>query len=352
VQEVFVPTTFNVISLGQLSDIDTFEGNTQAENAAALVGLTFGGEGDALVNDFVTLSPVGDPGSYYDQDNSPAESFSIDGGPAQTFDATSVYSATVTYTDGNTSTISAVLMQDVDGNTYLAPEFSNNADQAALEADPIRSITLDSLIGNNYSGTTADRQSWDFVTCFTRGTEITTQTGNRPIEEIMVGDLVLTRDRGFQPVRWTGSRSVAAVGNFAPVLIRKDALGNTQDLRVSQQHRMLLRGWQAEMVMGEPEILIPARHLVNDDTITIETGGQVEYFHLLLDQHELVYASGIASESFHPGATSWTTLDEETRAEIIALFPELETDGPKAYGRSARRTARRHEAALLLSHSL
>ena len=110
---VRMPTTFNVISLGVLADIDTAEGNTTAENAAALVGLTFGDATSPLVDSFVTLSEGSVPfdsdgNTFYDMNDPTPETFSIDGGADQGFDGTSVYSATITYTDGTTATISAV----------------------------------------------------------------------------------------------------------------------------------------------------------------------------------------------------------------------------------------------------
>lgn len=342
-----MPTTFNVISIGQLADIDTNEGNNTAENASALVGLTFGGPGQALVNDFVELSPVGNPGSAYNMNNSPSEQFSIDGGPAQTFDATSVYNATLTYVDGTTANFTAVVMQDVDGNTYIAPEFSANADQAALEAGAIQSISFDSLLGNRYSGTTASREEWDFVPCFVAGTDIVTHKGMRLVEDLKPGDLVLTMDHGYQPVRWKGQRRVAAKGTLAPILFEEGAMGNDVPLMVSPQHRMLVTGWQAEMNFGENEVLVPAVGLVNGDTIRQVEGGYVSYVHVMFDSHEIIYAAGVPSESFMPGEIGLTAMGEVVRDEIFEIFPELRDKGLSAYGTDARPSLRASEGRLL-----
>lgn len=343
-----MPTTFSAISLGQLADMDTVEGNYYAENANALVGLTLGGPTDELLNHFVTISPVGNVGSYYDMDNSPNEQFSVDGGAPQTYDGTAVYNATLTYSDGSTAQITAVLAQDVDGNTYLFPEYSDNADQTALEAGPIQSITLDSLHGNHYGGTTASRADWDYVTCFTGGTPITTPEGARMVEDLQAGDLVTTVDHGAQPLRWIGARRVSARGAFAPVRFAVGSLGNQQVLQVSPQHRMLLSGWRAEMFGGAQEVLAPACSLVNGDTVTRAPGGEVTYYHLLFDTHELVYSAGVISESFHPAATGWQSLEEAARGEILALFPQLQTNGLGAYGATARTVVRGHVAPLLM----
>jgi hypothetical protein len=185
------------------------------------------------------------------------------------------------------------------------------------------------------------------VVCFARGTMIDTAEGERAIEDLQVGDLVRTADHDYQPIRWIGSSKVAATGALAPILIKAGALGNTRDLKVSPQHRMLLGGWQAEMLFGDDEVLVAAKHLVNDKTILRVEGGEVEYFHMLFDTHEIVFASGAPSESFHPGEIGWGALAQEARDEIIALFPDLEQNQFQGYGTAARRTLKAFEAQLV-----
>ena len=187
--------------------------------------------------------------------------------------------------------------------------------------------------------------------CFTSGTVIKTQIGERPIEELAAGDMVVTMDHGPQPIRWIGSSKRPAIGKFAPILIRKGALGNTRDLRVSPQHRMLLSGWHAEVLFGEREVLATAKSLVNDHSILSEEGGEVEYFHMLFDTLEIVYAEGAPSESFHPGPEGWKALDEPTRNEILELFPQLANGNFDSYGPSARASLKYKEGSLL-SHSM
>ena len=102
-------------------------------------------------------------------------------------------------------------------------------------------IDVDNLIANSDPNGTLLA---NFL-CFAQGTWVTTPSGQVPIEELAAGDMVVTMDHGPQPIRWIGSSKRPATGNMAPILIRKGALGNTRDLRVSPQHRMLLSGWQA-----------------------------------------------------------------------------------------------------------
>ncbi len=195
-------------------------------------------------------------------------------------------------------------------------------------------------------GTLVTFSEIEIIICFARGTGILTGLGERPIETLHAGDQIVTYDNGLQQIRWIGSRRVRATGNLAPIVIRKDVLGNKRDLVVSPQHRMLLCGPQAELLFGEPEILIPAKHLLNWDGVYRAEGGEVEYFHMLFDKHEVVYAEGALSESFHPGDQAMDAVTEEAREEILMLFPEL-ANSTATYGAAARPSLRAYEADVL-----
>ncbi|MCG6902683.1 MAG: hypothetical protein LJE68_08380 [Rhodobacter sp.] len=162
-------TTFDVFYLGTGPSIDPTEGNSTSENASALVGQTYGSAGDPLVGHISSFSPgstgfgSGDSTRYDTNNNASSDTFSLDGGADQTVDGLAIYNATITYIDGTTATITAVILQDTAGNLYLAPEFSYNSDQASLEAQPIRSLTLDS-VRVAPSGLTADRDDANYDT--------------------------------------------------------------------------------------------------------------------------------------------------------------------------------------------
>ena len=181
-------------------------------------------------------------------------------------------------------------------------------------------------------------------TCFTPGTLIKTVSGLRPIEELKVGDLVHTRDHGLQPLRWISREKHAAFGPFAPVLIARGALDNRADIWVSQQHRILVTGWQAQMYLGQDEVLIAAKSLVNGCDIRIVEGGEVEYIHLLFDQHEILNTSGMRSESYHP-AHAAAHPDRAVQAEMAMLFPNAPAMGAASFP-AARQVARSFEACL------
>lgn len=133
---------------------------------------------------------------------------------------------------------------------------------------------------------------------FTRGTHITMGSGRqRPIEELQPGDPVLTRDDGVQCIRWIGQSTLRAVGEFAPIRIAAGTLNNTRDLIVSPDHRLFIYQRTDRLGAGRSELLVKARHLVNGQSVTPQEGGFVDYFQLLFDTHQIIYAEGIAAES-------------------------------------------------------
>ncbi len=354
-----MPTSFKVFSLGQLPIWDPQEGNTTLQQSAVTNSLgTYGSSDNPLFRDIRNFDPAGNgfgggSANSYDIDNNASnDQFSIDGGPAQTFDAIMQFDAVITYKDGTTATITANVMQDVNGNSYWVPETVENADQEAINAQAIRSLELVSPIyANNNAGQgysmAADRADSDPL-CFTRGTCISCPGGPRMIEHIAEGDQVMTMDHGIQTVRWIGRRTYAAVGRLAPIKIKAGTLNAIVDLEVSPQHRILLQGPEAELLFGTSEVLVPAKHLVNDDTITVRRGGEVEYIHLLFDHHEVVWADGVATETLFLGETGKRALDAENLEELHTIFPEL-NDLNTSTMKTARPVVKGYEAAALIA---
>jgi hypothetical protein len=144
------------------------------------------------------------------------------------------------------------------------------------------------------------RQKFAEVACvsFSRGTHITLASGRQvPIEELKIGDMVLTRDDGPQAVRWIGQSTVRAVGDFAPIRIKAGTLHNEHDLLLSPDHRLFIYQRSDALGAGRAELLVRARYLVNGDTVLREDGGFIDYFQLLFDEHQIIYAEGIAAET-------------------------------------------------------
>ena len=186
------------------------------------------------------------------------------------------------------------------------------------------------------------------VPCFVAGTLIRTPDGDVPIESLRPGDLVETLDDGPQPLRWIGSRSVPARGGLAPICIRAGTFGDHGKLLVSPQHRILIRDSLAQLMFGEPEVLVAAKDLVNDRSVRRITGGDVEYVHLLFDRHQIVMSEGLATESFHPGPQTMADLPDEALRELATLFPELDPATGQGFGPAARRSLKTFEARALI----
>jgi len=185
------------------------------------------------------------------------------------------------------------------------------------------------------------------VPCFVAGTLIDTEDGKRRVEDLRADDLIWTMDRGLQPLRWIGQRTVAAVGAFAPVHVAAGTFGDHRTLMLSPQHRILVRDPLADLVFGTPEVLVAAKHLINGRNVTSVEGGSVTYVHLLFDQHEIVMANGLATESFLPGPQTVDAFENEIVDEIAQLFPELDLETGEGYGDAARQILKKHEARML-----
>lgn len=201
----------------------------------------------------------------------------------------------------------------------------------------------------------ARAQSAGGVICFTPGTRLATPQGPRLIEDLRPGDRVLTRDNGAQAIVWLGQRRLSgarlhAMPHLRPIRFRRGALGPDRpdpDLLVSPQHRMLLKGRAGQALFNTDEVLVKAEDLVNDTTITIDrTLREVTYFHVLLAQHDILWANGLETESFHPANVALETVEPLQRERLLGLFPQLLLN-PADYGDPARRNLTASEAAIL-----
>ena len=235
-------------------------------------------------------------------------------------------------------------------------------DPALFPAPQEIKVTFDAVFaedpGNPGSGeqVVTTEHTLPLVICFTPGTRILTPNGQVAIEDLDVGDRVITRDHGVQTIRWIGATKlsagyVAAMPSLRPILIRKGALGENQpeqDMRLSRQHRVLVRDWRAEVMFGvEGGVLVPAFSLCNDKTVIEEKPTKdVVYIHMAFDDHEVIYADGIEAESFHPAERTVSHMNSAQKTELFALFPELQQGDGFAFD-SARRQVRGQDARVL-----
>ena len=232
-----------------------------------------------------------------------------------------------------------------------AGAYQVNYDPANTENGTIDFLDAD----GNITGSLQFSNIEEIVPCFTPGTLVATDKGARPIQELREGDRVITRDRGYQEIRWIGTRHVdrrwlARAPCLAPVLIRAGALGEgmpARDMLVSPNHRMLMADAGNWQLFGEREVLAAAKHLVGRPGIEAAPVSQVSYIHLMFDRHEVINADDCWSESFQPGDYVMDGLGEAQRDEIFALFPELENRLGTGNFKVARPVVKKHEAALI-----
>lgn len=193
------------------------------------------------------------------------------------------------------------------------------------------------------------------VICFTPGTRIAAPGGFRLIEDLRPGDRILTKDNGPQPVLWAGSRRMTgarlhAMPHLRPIRFKAGALGIDRpdgDLLVSPQHRMLVTGRAATALFNAAEVLVKAEDLRNDATICVDHAlPEVTYIHILLDNHNIIWANGLETESFHPSNCALETIEASQRAGLLALCPGIDHN-PAGYGGYARRNLSSSEAAIL-----
>lgn len=347
--------------------------NLTPEEAGSIVGHTAAGpaeiapvfvEGEILGSNFQTTFNSNFQGGTQMNYTDP------DGNPVADGRMTTVVSAQFRVydidTEGNqfvVGTYTGLFVQMNNGDMFFRPqagyvdEWSEITRIYSVEVMSTTVIADNSAI-NPVIGFNPDIVDLQIVPCFTRGTQIDTDRGEVAVEDLMVGDLIRTLDNDLRPVRWIGSRFLAARSldaspNLRPVRIRAGALGGgtpSADLIVSPQHRVLVRSNIALRMFGTDEVLVAAKQLLTIDGIDIaEDLAEVEYFHLLFDQHQVIYSNGAATESLFVGPMARAGIGKAAQQEIDAIFPELsEVDYqpvPARHipaGREARHMAGRH----------
>ena len=263
------------------------------------------------------------------------------------------------YVDGNEE-FSLTAADDYDTlDLRGSAENENPGGSLDIEYDPTNAengvVTYFDKDGNA-TGTVEFYNIENVIPCFTPGTLIATPQGERRVEDLEIGDRVITRDNGIQEIRWLGQTTLTGgdllqAQHLKPVMIGKGALGNglpERDMMVSPNHRVLIANDRTALYFDETEVLVAAKHLRELDGVDVVDADQVTYIHFMFDQHEVVLSDGAWTESFQPGDLSLRGVGQDQRREIFELFPELQTrQGLDGY-QSARRSLRKHEARLLV----
>lgn len=185
------------------------------------------------------------------------------------------------------------------------------------------------------------------IPCFVKGTKILTLTGELPVEELLPGQRIITKDFGPQPLRGVGTfaptRFERRQGHdHAPIVIPDGALGNARDLWISSSHRVVVRTAETELLFGEAEVLIGGRHVPEARHVPLD---DVVYFHLLFDTHQIICAEGCWVESLFLADVGSRSLSHKECWKFQQGFdPTL-----LSHTETARTVLKRHEASILLS---
>lgn len=161
--------------------------------------------------------------------------------------------------------------------------------------------------------------------CFTEGTKILTDQGEIAVEQITEGTKVVDMSGQLHTVAWIGKRHVSraelqANPGLRPILIRAGRLGNTRNVKLSQQHALLIDGR-----------LVRAKHVAKicggqfarvDQSMTPTT-----YFHIFTkEQHSIVLSDGMFTETFWPGHFAVSALGPKSILDLIAKVPDTFAD--------------------------
>lgn len=169
------------------------------------------------------------------------------------------------------------------------------------------------------------------IACFGQGTLIETDQGQVPVEDLKIGDRVVTLAGATRAVRWIGYRSFdltrhPAPERVQPIRIAANAFADgvpSRSLRLSPDHAVLLDG-----------LLIPAKLLRNDTTIVRETACQsVTYYHIELDTHDVLLAEGLPAESY---LDTGNRNMFENAGQPLLLHPDFNNDQGRRESESCR----------------
>lgn len=199
------------------------------------------------------------------------------------------------------------------------------------------------------------------VSGFAPSSVVETARGPVLARDLRLGDKLITRDKGMQPVRWIGESTVlyadpsatgAASGEIrrGPVRIRAGAHGSNPDagnLVVAPGQRLLARSPLNELLFATDEVMVSAGDLTHLDGIDIVPRDVGRWVHLLLDSHELLRVNGIWMESFAPDMWSVRVAYPEQWHDITEAMPRLKYENTTANYVEARLSLDDREARLI-----
>lgn len=252
-----------------------------------------------------------------------------------------------TYTTGQIVTPTYTIeFMGSDGNTYTLTSFNFDTntngqipDAVFWEGDiPPAGTVL--TVTNEINPTRATAREYsDTAVCFAAGTRILTPQGEKNIEALVIGDFVETFDGEMAEIKWIGVRDICgselrAHPNLLPIRITSGALGDgfpNGDLVVSPQHRLMVKSKISKRMFGQDQVLVAANRLTALPGIFVDTTVKaVQYYHILLENHEILCANGAPAESLYLGEQALKSITTDGLAELRIIFPSVLLPGFQA----------------------
>jgi collagen type I/II/III/V/XI/XXIV/XXVII alpha len=218
-----------------------------------------------------------------------------------------------------------------------------NADLAKVGYEGV-SNGFDTVTFSALDGVQSGRETINVaVVCFAAGTCIATPGGDVPVEQLAVGDSVLTLSGKARPITWIGTGQVKTTRGqrnaATPVIVGKGAIADnvpSRDLHVTKGHSLYIDG-----------VLIPVEFLVNHRSIIWDDHAQeITIYHVELDMHDILLANGAPAESyrddgnrwlFQNGNTGWTGTAQAPCAPVLTGGPVVDAVWRRLLDRSGPR---------------
>ena len=192
-----------------------------------------------------------------------------------------------------------------------------------------------------------DFNAFPVFPCLAAGTLVETTDGDMRVEDLVAGMQIVADHGSPRTVLWVGQRTLDLTHEETdqrPICFAPGSLGEGKPHRqliVSPGHRMLIRGAVPEALFGTRSVLAVARGLTELPGVRIMHGKrQITYVSILLDQHAVLKAEGVWTESFYPGPYGMATLDQDMQRQVKAAIPGYDRCGLSAYGLPAYRLLR------------
>ncbi len=290
----------------------------------------------------MTITDDDDTADWFNQEQGEAEQVEL-GGETFTVSGTGVYRLSFTTENGDETTEDFVF------------SYVQNVGWMFTPAEEDSQFTSGSSITEFHGWQDTDGVEYETCVCFAAGSMIETPNGPRRVESLRVGQRVCTLDHGAQRILWTAnspvplSRQILSPQTRA-VHIPADALAPgcpDRPLRVSPNHRILLQGPDLALEFATCQALVPARALIGWNGIRIAPPHpDLQYHHILLENHEVLFSNGLASESLLPDTQALRAMNASARASLKHC---LRTRRPDAtYGPAARLCLTLQETRALL----